>query len=65
MDCGEVVRRRARWWRNLDAFRVLFSDGAIPTMLVSWTEAQSTMKGNEGRNRDDGRERMLRSREKR
>ncbi|QCD78956.1 hypothetical protein DEO72_LG1g2592 [Vigna unguiculata] len=56
VDCGEVVRRRARRWRNLDAFRVLFGGGAIPTMLVSWTEAQSTMEGNEGRNRERGRQ---------
>jgi len=55
VDCGEVVRWRARRWHNLDAFRVLFGGGAIPTMLVSWTEMQSTMEGNRGRNRDGGR----------
>ena len=49
------ARRRARRWWNLVAFHVLFGGGAIPATLTSWTEAQSTMKSNRGRNRDGGR----------
>jgi len=56
--CGGSWRSgatEARRWRNLLAFRLLFGGGARPTTLASWTEAQSTMKGNGGRHRDRGR----------
>jgi len=55
MDGGAVVRRRTRRWCNRGAFRVLFGTGAIPTTLAWWKEAQSTMEGDGGCNRDGGR----------
>jgi len=39
----------ARRWQNLLPFRLLFSGGARPSTLTSWTESQSAMEGNEGR----------------
>ena len=39
---------RAGRWQNLLPFRLLFGGGARPATLASWTEAQSTMEGNEG-----------------